>query len=322
VDLAATAERERGRPGGALASFEKLAAAAAAATFVLILVGGVVRLDDAGLGCGAAGSGLHGWPLCGGRIVPDARVHPVVEYTHRFLAAVVVLLVAALLWQALRRLRGERLLVRGSALAALLVLAQAVLGGLTVEHGLRTALVAAHLGMAMLLLGTLVALAAAARPARVSPARPRGRPRVLAAAACVLLLATIVAGGVIAGTEHRGVPGGIEGAHLACGRSFPTCNGALLPYGERELVDIQLVHRTLMLAAAAAIAAFAFALLRRRLARRLAIGLLAALAAQVLLGAANVWLGEHAGLILAHLALATALWTLTVAAAATSSLRP
>ena len=34
------------------------------ATFVLILVGGVVRVSDSGLGCGPAGSGFHGWPFC------------------------------------------------------------------------------------------------------------------------------------------------------------------------------------------------------------------------------------------------------------------
>jgi heme A synthase len=30
--------------------------------------------------------------------------------------------------------------------------------------------------------------------------------------------------------------------------------------------------------------------------------------AQILLGAANVWFGKHAGLILAHLSLGTAIW--------------
>jgi heme A synthase len=37
------------------------------ATFALIVVGGVVRITDSGLGCGPAGTGLKGWPLCGGR---------------------------------------------------------------------------------------------------------------------------------------------------------------------------------------------------------------------------------------------------------------
>ncbi|MGE5335986.1 MAG: COX15/CtaA family protein [Nitrososphaerota archaeon] len=305
--------------GAASARFGRLAEVAVGATFLLILVGGTVRLDDAGLGCGAAGSGLDGWPLCHSRLVPTDHSHTVVEYTHRALAALVVLLVAALLWQALRRLRAERLAVRGSALAVALVLFQAVLGGLTVEHGLGTALVAAHLGTAMLLLGTLVTLAVAARSAGRRRPASGVWPRALALFACVALLATIVAGGVIAGTEHRGVGGGESGgAHTACGTEFPTCNGALLPYGESAMVDVQLAHRTLMVAAVAAILALAFALYRRRLARRLAVALLLALAVQVLLGASNVWFGEHAGLILAHLAVAAVLWALVVTAATLS----
>jgi heme A synthase len=314
-------ELERLDLDSALGRFRRLVEISATATVLLIIVGGVVRVGDAGLGCGTAGSGLNGWPLCHGSLVPSAHAHTVIEYAHRFIAAVVVILLAAVLWQALRRLRSERLLVYGSVVAVLLVLVQAALGGLTVEHGLRAALVAAHLGTAMLLLGTLIALAVAARP-RQGAAAPAGRrPRVLAAAACVLLLATIVAGGVIAGTEYLGVPGGeAEGAHLACGREFPACNGSLLPYGENEMVDIQLVHRSLMLGAVAAIAWFAMALRRRRFAGRLPLAIGAVLAAQVLLGAMNVWFGEHPGLIVAHLSVATLLWVLVVAAAASTAL--
>ena len=304
----------------ALRRFRRLVEISAAATALLIVVGGVVRVGDAGLGCGTAGSGLNGWPLCHGSLVPSAHAHTVIEYAHRFLAAVVVVLLATVLWQALRRLRGERLLVYGSVAAVLLVLVQAALGGLTVEHGLRTALVAAHLGAAMLLLGTLIALAAAAQP-RQAAAPARQDLRLLAAVSCGLLLATIVAGGVIAGTEYLGVPGGeTEGAHLACGREFPACNGSLLPYGENEMVDIQLVHRSLMLAAVAAIAWFAIALRRRRVAGRLPLAIGAMLAAQVLLGAMNVWFGEHPGLVLAHLSVATLLWALVVAAATSTAL--
>ena len=43
---------------------KRLVLATAIATFVLIIVGGVVRVSDSGLGCGPAGSGFHGWPFC------------------------------------------------------------------------------------------------------------------------------------------------------------------------------------------------------------------------------------------------------------------
>ncbi len=308
-----------------LRRFRRLLFTTAGATFLLIVVGGIVRVGDSGLGCGPAGAGLQGWPLCRGGLVPGSQTHPIVEYTHRFLAAVVVVLLAAVLWQALRRFRDERPIVRGAAAAMLLVIAQAVLGGLTVEHGLATALVAAHLGTAMLLLGLLIGLIARTRTRPAAAAPPPRALLAVAATACVMLLTTIVAGGVIAGTEYHGTPGehAVKGAHLACGKEFPTCNGSVLPFGSGEMVDIQLAHRTAMLLAVLAIGAFVALLGRYRQLERLRTAIVVALAAQVLLGASNVWFGEHPALIVAHLTLATLLWALVVAAtAALATARP
>ncbi|MGV1049497.1 MAG: COX15/CtaA family protein [Solirubrobacterales bacterium] len=291
------------------------------AAFGLVVVGGVVRVSDAGLGCGPAGSGLRGWPLCRGSLVPAAQLHTITEYAHRFLAAVVVILLVAILWRVLRRFRAERTLVHGAIAALLLVVVQAVLGALTVEHGLHTALVAAHLGTAMLLLGVLVGLAVVVRghPA-VSAGSPP--PRAVAALACALLLVTIVAGGVVAGTEQHGTPGedASAGAHMACGDEFPSCNGAFLPYGGDEMVDIQLAHRSAMLLAVAAIVALALSLRRRRQWGSLALAVGLVLAVQVWLGAMNVWVGESGALVVAHLAVATLLWVLVAAALALTSL--
>ena len=58
---------------GELLRFRRLLTATILATFALIVLGGVVRVSDSGLGCGAAGSGTHGWPLCGGRFLPSSR---------------------------------------------------------------------------------------------------------------------------------------------------------------------------------------------------------------------------------------------------------
>lgn len=280
-----------------------------------MIVGGVVRVVDAGLGCGPAGGGLRGWPLCDGRLVPNVDTHTLVEYTHRFLATVVVILLVAILWQALRRFRSRPALGRWAIAGLLLVLAQAVLGGLTVEYGLHAGFVAAHLGTAMLLLGILIALFAATGPRRETLAAEL-RLRPVAIVACVLLLATIVAGGVIAGTENHGVPGGerIWGAHFACGHEFPACNGSFLPFGSADMLDIQLTHRSLMFLAVLAITTLALLLHRRRLTGRLPLAIGAVLAAQVLLGAINVWADESGLLVLAHLTTGTLLWMLVASA--------
>jgi heme A synthase len=90
-----------------------------------------------------------------------------------------------------------------------------------------------------------------------------------------------------------------------------------MPFGQSRLVDIQLTHRLLMyLTAIAVLAMVALSLVQRVRSRAFALAAIL-LAAQILLGAANVWLGKHAGLILGHLALGTLLWSTVIYAAST-----
>jgi heme A synthase len=206
--------------------------------------------------------------------------------------------------------------------AGVLVLIQAGLGGLTVEEGLDEYLVAAHLGLAMLLLGLLIAIRRlASEPQGSFGAPPPSRDsklRALSALTGLLILATIVAGGLVAGTEKEGTPGSdqVFGAHTACGEQFPTCVDRFLPFGVDRLIDIQLTHRVLMFATVLSVIALLVVALRRR-ASRAYLALAGLVAAQVLLGAANVWLGKHAGLIVGHLMLGTLVWATAVYATMT-----
>jgi heme A synthase len=298
------------RGGAELARFRRLVNVTIVATFLLIVVGGVVRVSDSGLGCGPAGSGTHGWPLCGGRVLPFVETNAIIEFTHRVVAGVVAILILILAWQAISRLREHRWLVRGTVAAGVLVLGQAVLGGLTVENNLHEVLVAAHLGLAMLLLGLLIALRRATYEGSPAPAGAGSLVRPLAATALVLLLATIVAGGYMAGTEQEGVEGApaAAGAHLACGTEFPTCLGRFMPFGLSEMIDVQLTHRAFMYLAALAVLSLV-AVARLRGIRSPAFPLAALLLlCQILLGAINVWAGEHGELVVAHLTVATLLW--------------
>ncbi|KAA0268140.1 MAG: hypothetical protein EDQ89_11370, partial [Acidobacteria bacterium] len=147
-----------------LSRFRRLTGATAIATFALIVIGGVVRISDSGLGCGPAGSGTHGWPLCDGQVVPFVGGSTLIEFTHRVVAGVVAVLILLLAWRAWRSLRDNSWLVRGSFSALGLVLFQAALGGLTVEHNLHATLVAIHLGVAMVLLAILLAMYRATAP--------------------------------------------------------------------------------------------------------------------------------------------------------------
>jgi heme A synthase len=312
--------------GGAneLARFRRIVNLTIVATFLLILIGGVVRVSDSGLGCGAAGSGTHGWPLCEGGVLPADSAESVIEFSHRVAATVVTLLIVFMAWRSIRRLRAQRWLVRGSIVAGVLVLAQAALGGLTVEEGLEDELVAAHLGLAVLLLGLLIVLRRAADPIIAAPpaATVRGL-RPVTGVTAVLVLVTIVAGGYVAGTEYHGTPDRpVVGAHGACGQGwgadqFPGCNGqGFLSFGQSRLADIQLTHRLFMyLSAVSVLLMGALALRRGPPSRAFWIAPLI-LVAQIALGAINVWAGKHAGLIVAHLTLGTILWGTVVYAGA------
>jgi heme A synthase len=293
----------------AASGLRKLAVGTAIATFALIIVGGVVRVSDSGLGCGPAGSGFSGWPFCNGDLVPGVDLNSIIEYTHRLLAVVVGLMILALFVQALRRYRF--LLGPTGALLAL-VAVQGALGGLTVEENLEEAYVAAHLGLAMLLLGLLLYVVRAARGSEPVEGGPRLRGLAIVAAGAVLC--TIVAGGYMAGTQNYGRADYQlgDGAHHACGKEFPSCNGDFMPFGQSRLVDIHLTHRLFMYLASILVIALVVVALRRRVAVRYAWVLATLLTLQILVGALNVWLDEYELLILAHLTLGTLLWATTL----------
>jgi heme A synthase len=287
----------------------RLVLATGIATFVLIVVGGVVRVSDSGLGCGPAGSGFHGWPFCNGDVVPGVDLNSIIEYTHRALAIVVGFMILAIFVMAWRR---QRALLGPAAALLVLVIAQGALGGATVEENLEEAYVAAHLGLAMLLLGLLLYIYRRATDAPATNGGPR--LRALSIAASVLVLCTIVAGGYMAGTQNYGRADYQlgDGAHHACGKEFPTCNGEFMPFGEAELVDIHLTHRAFMYIASLLVVALVVVAVRRGVLTRYAWALAGLLAIQILVGALNVWLDEYELLILLHLALGTLLWATTL----------
>jgi len=312
--------------------FRKLAYFAVAITFGLVVVGGVVRISDSGLGCGPEGAGTEGWPLCGGRLLPLVDANMIIEYSHRVLATALAISIGLLALLAWRRYRGNRGLVRVTTAAFWLVLLQAALGGLTVEKGLKEELVAAHLGVAMIQIGLLILVAYLARSPAAGRPSPRalrstgdrggGRPaavpqgiRVLSLAATAAVLATIVAGGYMSASELKGTSEQSPGVHTACGTDFPACGGEIMPFGRSRELDIHLTHRAFMYAASALVLALLAAVMWARRRRSIdpalviaAVGSAAVLVVQVLLGALNVWLGEHAWLVVTHLTVGTLLW--------------
>jgi heme a synthase len=127
--------------------------AAVAVCYVVILIGGNVMASGSGLSCPS-------WPSCGGTFTPPLNGPSGIEWAHRLSALVLSVTIAVMTLAALLYERNRRpALLRLSGAAAILVLAQALLGGLVVETDLLVILVIAHLAMATALFALLLVLA-------------------------------------------------------------------------------------------------------------------------------------------------------------------
>lgn len=154
--------------------YARVAYCAAAAFTVIVLSGAAVRLTGSGLGCPR-------WPRCYGNVYPPLSTHALIEFSNRVVTVPVTIAAFAAFVLAFRRRPYRRDLTRLSALLPLGVLAQAVLGGLTVRGALDYGWVMAHFALSMLVLAAAVALAW--RSAHEPGERPRNPDRRLAWAA-------------------------------------------------------------------------------------------------------------------------------------------
>src|SRR5437763_1137084 len=108
--------------------------------FILIAVGGSVRIMNAGLAC-------PDWPLCFGQYIPDYHPQVYFEFIHRAMAGLVSLSVAYLDYVVFRS-RAPRMLKWTCVLSLVILAAQIVYGGLTVRMLLSPPIVATHLFLA------------------------------------------------------------------------------------------------------------------------------------------------------------------------------
>jgi heme A synthase len=193
-----------------VAAFRRLAWVTAIFAYLQIALGGVVRVSGSGLGC-------PDWPLCHGRPYPPANVHAIIEYSHRAVGSVTGVLIIATVVLAWIVFRTRRPMVAWLATASLIaVVGEGILGGVVVANELSAWLVVAHLGLAMLILGFLVATAVMASPPSAGvPDRTFRRLAAVAVGATYVLLltgSTVVASGADGGCH-----------------AFPLCVGGFTP---------------------------------------------------------------------------------------------
>jgi len=271
------------------------------ATLLLVAVGGFTRGSGSGYGC------ADRWPLCEdgllGGLLPRAEYHMIIEWSHRWLAASVGVLAVVTAISAWRRYRNDRLVVGTAAGAVVVIGIQAWVGRAIVRGGLDADLVSLHLAISMTVVALIVVVVVATRPG--------GREHVRSDPVWLALLAGAAAGSflvLILGSlvHNRYVPG------------WPLVLDTLLPDLAGSTITIHFFHRV-------AVGMYglylAFMLVRvRRLGRprfeRTMLDAAAVLyAVNIGLGAAHVFTMVSSGtLVAAHLALASLVWALTVAA--------
>ncbi len=264
----------------------RLARATAAATFALLVIGGMVHATGSSLAC-------PDWPLCYGQFFPAMEGGVLFEHGHRLVALAVSLLTVALAVAVWRR-RGETAVRVGSLAAVGLVLFQASLGALTVIWKLPLVVSSGHLAtsMAFFSLVTWLAWRLAPRTPAWDEAPAAPGLRALAGLTALAVYLQIVLGALVRHT----------GSGLACGTSVILCEGAAWPVaGPAQLVTL---HRFAAVAVALLVVATATAGLRSGppRARRVALGSAGIVLLQVLLGAWTVWSQVAVPVVSLHLA--------------------
>ena len=284
--------------------YRRLAWTAAISAFALIVLGGVVRITGSGMGCG------DHWPKCNGQWFPPLDLPTMIEIGHRWAAALVSILVIALGAVALKNHRRQPKLRNPATLAVGLLVAQVLLGAVTVKLELPPEVVILHLANAMALLGALLVAGLRSMTAgrydgktvETSPSATVLPSYRLAVFAAGFGLAVVLLGALVA-NYHAG---------FVC-QGFPLCSGSLLP-PQTPFGVMHWIHR---------VAAFAFlgylAWMTVRLKRENsplflpASMVLMLVVAQVGIAAAMVLNLLPPGLRALHLMIGTAIWASLVA---------
>jgi heme o synthase len=281
----------------------------AALALGLIVLGGVVRITGSGMGCG------DHWPRCHGEWFPPLDLPTMIEIGHRWAAAlvsVVVLAVVATVWI---RHRSEPYLRNPATLALALLVAQVLLGAVTVKLSLPPWVVITHLTNAMLLLAVLLvtALRAGLQDSAL-PGPPHSGHRWIVGTACLGFVVILLGANVA--NLHAG---------LLC-LGFPLCNGELLPPAA-PLASLPWAHRMLAFVFLGLVLAMTIRSRsgrspdERRLGRYVAV-VLGITLTQIAVGAAMVLGLLPPGLRAAHLLVGTLLWAALVVTAFRSAHTP
>jgi heme a synthase len=271
--------------------FRRLALATALALYMIVITGSLVRLTGSGLGC-------ESWPGCEeGGFFPAEDYHAFVEFGNRVVGIFPIVLSILTAWFA----RGRARWLAGTTVAvAALTLVEAPLGLATIRYDLPPEMVIVHFLVALLALGgaVLVTLEAMREERGAAPISLPAELRWAGVALATTCLGLVVTGTFsTAAGPHSGDPDVVE-------RLWHLDDAVYLH------VRVTAVFGALFLFVLGLLAA------RRSMAPRLfrvALGLLGVLVLQMGVGELQWRLELPWGIVAVHVALAAAVWVLTVA---------
>lgn len=188
------------RPHVSPVVFKRVAFGTLVALIAIVITGAAVRLTGSGLGC-------PDWPNCTkGSIVAPLSFHPLIEYGNRLFTAVVGIAVVVNMLAAIARKPHRRDLTVLSLALVLGVVAEAVLGGISVKHRLDPKYVMAHFLLSMLIVWAAVVLNKRAGEPSSSPRAIVHRDYVLLVRGIFLMTcAVLFAGTMVTGSgPHAG----------------------------------------------------------------------------------------------------------------------
>lgn len=281
------------------AAFTWFAWAALAALFLIVVSGATVRLTGSGLGC-------ENWPRCGETFLPPKDYNAYVEFGNRVMGFAVGLTTLVAAGAALRVPGLPRWLLWSAVALPFTVLAQGILGGITVILELHPLIVMGHYLLSLVALAFAVVVLFGARDL----GRPVASQGPLAAAWPALALvptglALVVSGTLVTaagphsgGEDIRRFGDLIEAVHIHIGAT------AVFGVGFLGLLALLVAERR-----------------RARVELMLALGILGLLLVQMAIGEVQWREALPWGLVLAHVTVATGVWVLLVALAARIVLR-
>ncbi len=200
--------------------------ATTAATFVLLVAGALVTSNDAGLS-------VPDWPLSHGSLMPEMVGGVFYEHSHRLIAGTVAILTLILaLW--LGRVESRPRVRHLGWTAVGMVLAQALLGGLTVLLYLPVAISVLHACLAQLFFCTVAVIALVTSPAwrnrslsHFCPGEDR-KEAIFCGLATGAVYLQLILGALV---RHTGTAGGSKGVTLVTHPLLAHLGGAVVAGG-------------------------------------------------------------------------------------------